>query len=86
MRMSVPIAYNFLQLTHMEKAAIFKVMGPVKYVAFLGEEFNRWVFPICLLLVAFLTAFRIYGNLICLLIISLGRLLGCLGLKQYAFD
>lgn len=83
MRMSVPISYNFLQLTHVEQAAIFKVMGSVKYVAFLGPDFNRWVFPICLLLVAFLTLFKIYGKLYCKYFS--GRLLGCLGLKQYAF-
>jgi hypothetical protein len=75
MRMSVPIAYNFLQLTQMEKAAIYVVMGPVAYVSFLGEDFNRWVFPICLFLMVFLTAFKIYG-----------RVMSCLGLKQYAFN
>ncbi len=74
MRMSVPISYNFLQLTHMEKAAIYQVMGAVKYVSFLGHDYNKWVFPICLLLMVFLTAFRIYD-----------RLLSCLGLKQYSF-
>jgi hypothetical protein len=29
MRMAVPIAYNFLQLTKVQNAAIFKVMGAV---------------------------------------------------------
>jgi LMBR1-like membrane protein len=29
MRMAVPIAYNFLQLTKVKKAAIYEVMGPV---------------------------------------------------------
>lgn len=75
MRMSVPISYNFLQLTNIDKAAIYQVMGAVKYVSFLGEGFNRWVFPICLMLMVFLTAFKIYG-----------RILACLGLKQYSFD
>lgn len=75
MRMSVPISYNFLQLTHMKKAAIFQVMGAVEYVSFLGKDFNKWVFPIALMLMVFLTAFKIYG-----------RLLACLGLKQYSFD
>ncbi len=50
-------------------------MGAVKYVSFLGEGFNRWVFPICLILMVLLTAFRIYG-----------RLLACIGLKQYSFE
>ena len=70
MRMAVPISYNFLQLTNINRAAIYNVMGSVEYVAFLGEDFNRWVFPICLLLMVFLTGFRIYG-----------RLLTCIGLK-----
>jgi hypothetical protein len=74
MRISVPIAYNFLQLTHVEKAAIFKVMGPIKYLSFMGEDFNRWVFPICLFLMALMTIFRVYD-----------RILACLGLKQYGF-
>lgn len=75
MRMSVPISYNFLQLTSIDQAAIYQVMGAVKYVSFLGEGFNRWVFPIALMLMVALTAFRIYG-----------RLLSCLGLKQYSFE
>ena len=54
----------------MEKAAIYDVMGAVKYVSFLGEDFNRWVFPLGLLLMAFLTGFKIYG-----------RLANCIGLK-----
>lgn len=72
MRMSVPIAYNFLQLTHVKSAAIFIVMGPVKYISFLGEDFNRWVFPICLALMVLMTLFNVYG-----------KLLACIGLKQY---
>jgi hypothetical protein len=74
MRMAVPIAYNFLQLTHVDRAAIFIVMGPVKYLSFMGEDFNRWVFPICLSLMALMTIFRVYE-----------RILSCIGLKQYAF-
>lgn len=62
MRMAVPIAYNFLQLTKVEKAAIYNVMGSVQYLSFLGEDFNRWVFPICLILMALMTALNIYGN------------------------
>jgi len=74
MRMSVPIAYNFLQLTRVDNAAIFIVMGPIKYLSFMGEDFNRWVFPICLALMVLLTVFRVYE-----------RILACIGLKQYAF-
>jgi hypothetical protein len=44
-------------------------------LAFLGEDFNRWVFPICLILMVFLTVFKVYG-----------RLMNCLHLKQYGFD
>lgn len=75
MRMAVPIAYNFLQLTKVQNAAIFKVMGAVQYLAFLGEDFNRWVFPICLILMALMTIFNVYG-----------RLMNCLHLRQYGFD
>lgn len=62
MRLAIPIGYNFLTLTKVEKAAFYTVMGPVKYVNFMGEEFNKWVFPICLFLMVFLTAFNIYGK------------------------
>ncbi len=75
MRLAVPISYNFLLLTKSEDAAVYRVMGPVRYVKFLGEHFNRWVFPLCLAIMALLTAFNFYG-----------RLLNCIGLKQYAFD
>jgi hypothetical protein len=40
MRLSIPICYNFLQLTGTEKAAAYIVFGPVDYVKFLGEDFN----------------------------------------------
>jgi hypothetical protein len=46
----------------MEDAAVYRVMGPVRYVKFLGEHFNKWVFPICLVLMAILTAFNFYGK------------------------
>jgi len=54
----------------MEKAAVYEVMGPVRYVKFLGEGFNKWVFPVCLMVMVILTAFNIYG-----------RILNCIGLK-----
>ncbi len=44
-------------------------------MAFLGEDFNRWVFPICLIVMVLLTVFKVYG-----------RLMSCLHLKQYGFD
>ena len=62
MRLAVPIGYNFLSLTGVEKASFYEVMGPVSYVSFMGEGFNKWVFPICLFLMVFLTAFNIYGT------------------------
>jgi hypothetical protein len=62
MRLAVPISYNFLLLTQMEDAAVYRVMGPVRYVKFLGEHFNKLVFPICLVLMAILTAFNFYGK------------------------
>ena len=75
MRLSVPIVYNFLELTHTEKAAAYVVMGPAKYVRFLGSAFNQWVFPICLIVMVILTSLNIYG-----------RILNFIGLKQYSFN
>jgi len=75
MRMAVPIAYNFLQLTKVEKAAIYDIFGSMQYLSFLGQDFNRWVFPIGLILMAFMTLFNVWS-----------RLMNCLHLKQYGFD
>ena len=61
MRLAVPIGYNFLTLTKVKQSAFYEVMGPVSYVAFMGADFNKWVFPICLFLMVILTAFNIYG-------------------------
>lgn len=61
MRLAIPIGYNFLILTGVEKASFYEVMGPVSYVSFLGEDFNRWVFPSCLFIMVFLSVFNIYG-------------------------
>lgn len=41
----------------------------------MGESFDRYVFPTCLFLMVFSTVFGAYG-----------RILNCLGLKQYQFD
>jgi hypothetical protein len=62
MKLSVPIGYNFLTLTKVETAAYYKVMGPLTYVSFMGKDFNKWIFPICLFFMVFITAFNIYGN------------------------
>ena len=68
------MAYNFLELTRVDHAAMEVVMGSMKYVTFLGEDFNKWVFPICLVLMVLLTAFNVYG-----------RLLTCIGLSRFQF-
>lgn len=86
MRLAVPIAYNFFSLTRVEKAAFFKVMGPIEYVNFLGEGFNKWAFPICLILMVVLTIFDIYGKETIEIKAIIGRFLNCIGLKQYSFD
>ena len=62
MRLSVPIVYNFLLLTYMEDSAAFKVLAPVSYVKFLGEDFNKWVFPSLLLIMVLLTLLNLYGK------------------------
>jgi hypothetical protein len=64
MRLAVPIGYNFMNLTRIDKSAFYEVMGPVKYLNFLGEDFNKWAFPICLCLMSLLTAFNIYGKIL----------------------
>lgn len=50
-------------------------MGPLVHIDFLGESFNKWIFPSLLILMILLTAFDCFG-----------RMLNCIGLKQYAFD
>mmetsp|Transcript_23177 Transcript_23177/g.22652 ORF Transcript_23177/g.22652 Transcript_23177/m.22652 type:complete len:185 (+) Transcript_23177:1274-1828(+) len=75
MKLAIPIAYNFLSLTGITNTAFYEVMGPIDNIDFLGQGFNQWVFPSCLLLMVLLTVFNIYG-----------RLLNFFGLKQYQFD
>lgn len=75
MRLAIPVAYNFLDLVGLQDSAFYDVMGAVDTVNFLGEGFNRWVFPITLIIMVFMTAFNICG-----------RFLSCLGMKQYSFD
>lgn len=50
-------------------------MGSIEYVKFLGEDFNKWVFPSILILMVLLTLFNLYG-----------KILTCIGLKQFSFD
>ncbi len=71
-KLAVSVAYNFLGLTGVDNCAFFVVMGPLDQVAWMGASFDRFVFPTCLFLMVFLTAFGVYG-----------RILNCLGLKQY---
>lgn len=76
MRFAVPLVYNFMDMAAASKdCAFFKVLGPMRSVSFLGEGFTRWVFPIALLLMFFMTLFNIYG-----------RMLRCFGLNRYSFD
>lgn len=50
-------------------------MGPLVKIKFLGEGFNKWIFPSLLLLTILLTAFD-----------CIYRLLNCVGLRQFSFD
>jgi hypothetical protein len=75
MRLAIAVAYNFLELSRVKKCAFFEVMGPLVKIQFLGEGFNKWIFPTLFLLTIFLTAFD-----------CIGRILNCVGLKQYALD
>lgn len=70
MRLAVAIAYNFLELTGVDKCAFFNVMGPLVKIKFLGEGFNKWVFPSLLFLMILMTAFD-----------CCGRMMNCVGLK-----
>ena len=50
-------------------------MGPLVKIKFLGQGFNKWVFPSVLILMILGTACD-----------CMGRLMNCIGLKQFAFD
>ena len=50
-------------------------MGPLVKIGFLGEGFNKWIFPSLLFLMIFMTAFDCWG-----------RILNCIGFSQYAFN
>lgn len=74
MRLSIPIAYNFLELTKLKSTALFNVMGSIEYVKFLGEDFNKYVFPSCLILMVLMTVFNVYG-----------KIMKCIGMRHYSF-
>ena len=67
-RLAYAVAYNFLELTGVKNCAYFQVMGPLDSVNFLGEGFNRWVFPTVLFTMVFLTITNCWK-----------RILNCLG-------
>ena len=75
MRLAMAVAYNFLELSNVKKCAFFEVMGPLVKINFLGEGFNKWIFPSLLLITILLTAFD-----------CIYRLLNCVGLRQFSFD
>lgn len=50
-------------------------MGPLSSVNFLGEGFNKWVFPSVLFTMVFLTITNCWN-----------RILNCIGKSQYGFD
>lgn len=59
----------------MEDSAAKRVLAPLSYVQFLGEGFNKWVFPTLLVLMVLLNLFGLYS-----------KLMECIGLRSYAFD
>lgn len=75
LRLSIGVAYNFLDLLGVRNCAFFKVMGPLDKMQVIGAQFNKWIFPSLLCLMVLLTA----TNLI-------GWLLGCCGLKEYSLE
>ena len=74
-RLAIAVSYNFLEISDVKGNAFFTVMGPMDNIEFLGENFNKWVFPSLMFLTVFLTVTD-----------CCSRLLNCIGLKQYAFD
>lgn len=74
-RLAYAVAYNFLELADIKDCAYFEVMGPLTSVNFLGESFNRWVFPTVLITMILLTVTNCWS-----------RILNCLGFSQYDFD
>ncbi len=69
------MAYNFLELVGIKNCAFFDVMGPLSSINFLGEGFNKWVFPTALFTMVLLTITDCWS-----------RILNCIGFSQYGFD
>mmetsp|Transcript_19572 Transcript_19572/g.30105 ORF Transcript_19572/g.30105 Transcript_19572/m.30105 type:complete len:149 (+) Transcript_19572:1575-2021(+) len=67
-RLSIPIAYNFLELMAVEKCAFLEVMGNVKKIPIFGKQMDEYVFPISLFVMVLITATDAYN-----------RCLGCFG-------
>jgi hypothetical protein len=59
-KLAVSVAYNFISLTGLKDCAFFQVLGPLQSIAFLGPDFNRYVFPSCLFIMMFMTIFHVY--------------------------
>ena len=74
-RLAIAVSYNYLEISDVQGSAFFTVMGPMNNIEFLGENFNKWVFPSLMFLTIFLTVTD-----------CCSRILNCVGLKQYAFD
>ena len=74
-RLAIAVSYNYLEISDVHGSAFFTVMGPMDNIEFLGENFNKWVFPSLMFLTIFLTVTD-----------CCSRILNCVGLKQYAFD
>jgi hypothetical protein len=74
-RLAYSVAYNFLELVGIKNCAFFDVMGPLSSINFLGEGFNRWVFPTALFTMVLLTITDCWS-----------RILNCIGFSQYGFD
>jgi len=75
MRFALPICYNYFTIFNGFEASAFKnAMGPIQSVVFLGSSFNLYFYPVCMSLIAFLTLFNVYNNV-----------LRCLHLDQFSF-
>ncbi len=59
-KLSVAVAYNFLKIIEIEDCAFFRVMGPISNIDFIGSYITKYLYPVCLLVMAFLTVFRIF--------------------------
>jgi hypothetical protein len=59
-KLSVAVAYNFLKIIEMKDCAFFRVMGPISNIDFIGSKITKYLYPSCLLVMAFFTLFRIF--------------------------